>query len=39
MIILREKIVRSWDRIFELNREEDDWLYGSDNKKSIQATN
>jgi len=37
MIILREKIVRSWDKIFELNREDDDWLYGSNNKKSIQA--
>ena len=34
---LRQKIVNSWDRIFDLEKEDDD-IYGKNNQKSIQAT-
>ena len=35
---LRADIVASWDRIFTLEQEDDGWLYGNNNKKTIQAT-
>lgn len=38
MLLLRERIVKSWDRIFDLSKEDDGWLYGSLETKSIQAT-
>lgn len=38
MLLFREKIIRSWDRIFDLGRKDDGWLYGSIETKSIQAT-
>ncbi len=38
MFLLRERIKESWDRIFDLGREDDGWLYGSNETKSIQAT-
>lgn len=38
MLLLREKIIKSWDRIFELGSEDNGWLYGSNETKSIQAT-
>ena len=38
MLLLRERIVKSWDRIFDLSRKDDGWLYGSIETKSIQAT-
>ncbi len=38
MLMLREKMIKSWDRIFDLSREDDGWLYGKLCNKSIQAT-
>lgn len=38
MLLLRAKIIKSWDRIFDLGRQDDGWLYGSNETKSIQAT-
>ena len=38
MVQLREKITSSWNRIFELKKKDDNWLYGENDKKSIQAT-
>lgn len=39
MNCLRKKITSSWNRIFEIEKKDDDgWLYGKNNKKSIQAT-
>ncbi|HWQ73912.1 MAG TPA: DUF3841 domain-containing protein [Syntrophomonas sp.] len=38
MLLLRGRIVKSWDRIFDLNREDEGWLYSSWDTKSIQAT-
>ncbi len=38
MDFLRKKITSSWNRIFELEYEDDGWLYGKNDKKSIQAT-
>lgn len=38
MLLLREKIIKSWDRIFDLSKEDDGWLYGKLCNKSIQAT-
>lgn len=35
---LRAAIVLSWDRIFQLEKEDDGWLYGKNEGKSIQAT-
>lgn len=37
MNCLRRKITSSWNRIFELEYEDDGWLYRTNNKKSIQA--
>lgn len=34
----RKEIVQSWDRIFQLEKEDDGWLYGKKESKSIQAT-
>ena len=34
---LRQELVNSWDRIFDLDKEDDD-IYGKNNQKSIQAT-
>lgn len=33
----REKIESSWERIFDISREDDGYLYGSNSRKSIQA--
>jgi len=38
MLIIRDRIVKSWDRIFDLRKEDVGWLYGSLKTKSIQAT-
>ncbi|WP_310603403.1 DUF3841 domain-containing protein [Anaerosporobacter sp.] len=38
MVYIREKITQSWDRVFDLKREDDGWLYGKNDSKSIQAT-
>ena len=38
MNYLHKKITLSWDRIFELEYEDNGWLYGKNGKKSIQAT-
>ena len=38
MLLLRDRIVKSWDRIFDLSKEDNGWLCGSLEKKSIQAT-
>ena len=35
---LRNEIVASWDRIFLLGEEDDGWLFGKNDNKSIQAT-
>lgn len=35
---LRGEIVASWDRIFLLGEEDDGWLFGENDSKSIQAT-
>lgn len=35
---LRNVIALSWDRVFLLNKEDDGWLYGKNENKSIQAT-
>lgn len=35
---LRSKIQKSWDRIFDLEREDDGTIYGKKESKSIQAT-
>lgn len=35
---IRADIVSSWDRIFWLEKEDDGWLYGKNEGKSIQAT-
>lgn len=35
---LRSEIVSSWDRVFLLEKEDDGWLYGKNENKSIQAT-
>ena len=35
---LRFEIMSSWDRVFWLDKEDDCWLYGKNDKKSIQAT-
>ena len=37
MLSLRERIVKSWDRIFDLEHEDEGWLYGKNEHKSIQA--
>ncbi len=37
MNCLRKKITSSWNRIFELDKEDSSWLYGKNDKKSIQA--
>lgn len=38
MLLLRDRIVKSWDRIFDLSKEDEGWLYVSLETKSIQAT-
>lgn len=38
MLLFRERIIKSWDRIFDLGRKDDGWLYGGIETKSIQAT-
>ena len=38
MLFFRERIIKSWDHIFELEREDDGWLYGRNEAKSVQAT-
>ncbi len=38
MLSLRDKIIKSWDRIFDLSKEDDEWLYGKQDNKTIQAT-
>lgn len=38
MLLLRERIIKSWDLIFDLDKKDDGWLYGSLETKSIQAT-
>lgn len=38
MLKLREKMKRSWERIFDINLEPNDWIVESMDKKSIQAT-
>jgi len=35
--IVKRKIVESWAGIFDLTKEDDDWLYGKNEDKSIQA--
>lgn len=35
---LRAEIVSSWDRVLLLEREDDGWLYGKNENKTIQAT-
>lgn len=35
---IRMDIISSWDRIFQLGQEDDGWLYGKNEGKSIQAT-
>lgn len=35
---LRSKIIRSWERIFLLDKEDNGFIYGLNSKKSIQAT-
>jgi hypothetical protein len=38
LLLLREKMIKSWDRIFDLSREDDGWLYSKLCNNSIQAT-
>lgn len=38
MKYLRNAIALSWDRVFLLDKEDDGWLYGKNENKSIQAT-
>lgn len=38
MKLIRDKIESSWDRLFLLDKEDDGWLYGKNENKSIQAT-
>ncbi len=38
MLSLRDKIEKSWDRIFDLSKEDNGWLYGKLDNKTIQAT-
>ena len=38
MDFIRSKIKDSWDRVFDLEREDDGYLYGLNSGKSIQAT-
>ena len=38
MNAIRKRIVDSWDRIFDLDREDDNYAYGYNSEKSIQAT-
>jgi len=38
MLIIRDRIVKSWDRISDLSKEDAGWLYGSLKTKSIQGT-
>ena len=35
---IREKVVKSWDRVFEIDIEDDGYLWGQNSEKSIQAT-
>ncbi len=35
---IRRKIEKGWDRIFDLEREDENLIYGSNSNKSIQAT-
>jgi len=35
---IRTKIQKSWDRIFDLEREDENLIYGFNSKKSMQAT-
>lgn len=35
---IRTKIVKSWERIFDLKKEDENIIYGSNAQKSIQAT-
>jgi len=38
MQAIRSEIEKSWDRIFDLELTDDNLIYGSNNKKSVQAT-
>jgi hypothetical protein len=38
MKLLREKMTKSWERIFDLTLEPNDWLIEPMEKKSIQTT-
>lgn len=35
---IRRKIVESWEKVFDLEKEDNNWLYGRNSDKSIQAT-
>jgi len=35
---IRKKIEKSWERIFDLKKEDEDIVYGFNAQKSIQAT-
>ena len=34
----RERVEKSWDRILDIEKEDNDYIYGLNSEKSIQAT-
>lgn len=34
---VKDRIIKSWDGIFDLEKEDDNWIYGKNENKSIQA--
>ncbi len=37
VLTVRDRIIKSWDGVFDLTKEDDNWMYGKNENKSIQA--